>query len=173
MYRKTSILTINATRNTPGKINHPIIIEGYSPSATASNNVLITILELYQVTVDTSTKLQISQIMVDGVAIQPENLPKVFNWTKGTTHTISIIDTIVDKQDGLSENGIRYVFEGWNDGDTNIVKTVVAGEVTNTIRAIFNKEYKIELTTNPRDITEPSGDGWYLEGSIITINTDY
>ena len=169
---ETSILTINATRNTPGKINHPIIIEGYSPAATASNNVLITILELYQVTVDTSTKLQISQIMVDGVAIQPENLPKVFNWTKGTTHTISIIDTIVDKQDGLSEDGIRYVFEGWNDGDTNTVKTVVAGEVTNNIRAVFNKEYKIELTTNPRDITEPSGGGWYLEGSIITINTN-
>jgi len=149
-----SILTINTTRNTPAKNNHPIVIQGTSPAATASNSVLITILELSQVTVDTSTKLQISQITVDGVP------------------TISIIDTIVDKQDGLSEDGIRYVFAGWNDGDTNLIKTVIAGEVTNTVRAIFNKEYKIELTTNPNGITEPSGSGWYLEGSSVTINTD-
>ena len=41
------------------------------------------------------------------------------NWVEGTKHTISVPNS-------LDDNGKEYIFDSWNDGNTSLIRTVIA-----------------------------------------------
>ncbi len=63
-----------------------------------------------KVTAKFTIKPGISPIMIDDILYAAEDLPVSFEWIAGSGHTIKIPETEV-----FDENGVKYVFNGWND----------------------------------------------------------
>jgi len=82
-------------------------------------------------------------------------MPKTFNWEKDSSHSIAAKETVP------GEEGIRYVFESWSDGNTALSRTVtVTGPMT------YSANYKTQYYLTVRsDQGDPSGEGWYDAGA--------
>jgi len=99
-------------------------------------------------------------VVVDGVTYAGDQLPKVFTWDIGSTHTVEVNATIQDKP------GVRYVFAQWNDGSTDKSITVTAMQPVNCT-ATFKIQYELKVDS---DLGKPEGDGWYDSGSRATFS---
>ena len=67
-------------------------------------------------------------------------------------------------------NNTRLVFEGWG-GDFEGMNRFVKVTVYQPIKAlaIWRRQYKVYVTSDPQAISEITGDGWYDEGSSAVI----
>jgi len=101
-------------------------------------------------------------ITVDGVNYVS---PKYFNWSYGTTHSISVPGKY------KPNNDVQYLFQHWTDqGDTT--RTISVGD-KNTYKAVFNTQYFLHTQTNPSDggSISPSVPGsWFNKGVTVTIS---
>ncbi len=101
-------------------------------------------------------------ITVDGINYVS---PKYFNWSYGTTHSISVPGKY------KPNNDVQYLFQHWTDqGDTT--RTISVGD-RNMYKAVFNTQYFLHTQTNPSDggSISPSVPGsWFNKGVTITIN---
>jgi hypothetical protein len=91
--------------------------------------------------------------------------PISFYWIEGSTHTVNASSPQYVSSD------VRYVFESWSDGGSQI-HTITAGISDQNITAYFNIQYHLSVTTNPSDLTPqpivtPSGP-WYPNGTSVT-----
>ncbi len=78
-------------------------------------------------------------------------------WVPGSTHTMTIPDVVDVNSDA------RYIFIGWNDGNTSVNRTISKGSyVTN-----YRHEYLFTVTS-PYGVT--TGTGWYRDGSIASFS---
>ncbi|MEM3489072.1 MAG: hypothetical protein QXO75_05380, partial [Nitrososphaerota archaeon] len=89
-----------------------------------------------------------------------ENLPLHFNWLYGSKHLIEI-PTIIQTQPK-----IRYVFKGWNDGETSEKKIVIVSSSTSFI-AKYEVEYLVSISS---PYGTSSGGGWYKAGTNATLS---
>lgn len=93
-------------------------------------------------------------ITIDGIPYTA--FPNSLLWIPGTSHIIVIPD-LVD-----NGAGTRWVFTGWNDGESSLQRIISNGLFT----ANYNKEYLLTLITSYGSTT---GDGWYVSGSSASF----
>jgi uncharacterized protein (TIGR03437 family) len=105
------------------------------------------------------------QVTVDGAAV---TTPKTFNWAQGSQHTVGVAAA---PQAGAT--GIRYVFARWsNDGPQS--QTVTASLANRILTANFAQQLRIQTAVGTGGggtvaISPASSDGFYTEGSLVTI----
>lgn len=99
-------------------------------------------------------------VVVDGTAY---NEKKAFTWAPGSTHTITINESI---QGPL---GVRYVFLKWSDGSNETSRTITASSTSKTYSALFKTQYELLVVS---DLGNPNGTGWYDKGTEATFSVD-
>lgn len=101
-------------------------------------------------------------VVVDGATV---TTPQSFNWTAGSTHTVSA---------GTSQGsgGTRYVFSGWSDGgaQSHSVTATAGGTVT----ANFTTQYLLTTAVTPAGAgsvaaTPSSPDGYFAAGTAVSL----
>lgn len=99
-------------------------------------------------------------VTVDGTSYADDQLPKVFSWDIGSTHTLGV-DAMIE-----GDSGVRYVFVQWSDGSKDASRTIIATESTN-LTATFKTQYELKVIS---DLGDPQGSGWYDAGSTATFS---
>ena len=99
-------------------------------------------------------------VTVDGTSYAGDQLPMVFTWDVGSTHTLRV-DAITG-----GGSGVRYVFTQWSDGSKDASRSITATESTN-LTATFKTQYLLNITS---DLGNPQGSGWYDAGSTATFS---
>ena len=99
-------------------------------------------------------------ISLDGVPYASGQLPKVFTWDTGSTHTLRVDKMI------LGESGVRYVFIQWSDSSKDASRSITATQSSN-LTATFKTQYELKVVS---DFGDPQGSGWYDAGSTATIS---
>jgi len=116
-------------------------------------------ISLYTVKVDSSPK--ISDIIVDGERIESKDLPMIFKWREGSTHTIEVAHQIKE-----IDEGTRYIFTEWSDGIKDPSRTITISEDLN-LTALYKIQYLLSITSKYGRI---EGGGWYDSGSRAEIS---
>jgi hypothetical protein len=112
----------------------------------------------FAVTVDVNQKKV--PVIVDGATYGEGSMPKTFTWDKDSSHTLVAKDKFSDKE------GVQYVFVSWSDGITSPSRTItVTGSMT--LAANYKVQYYLTVQSEQGD---PSGEGWYDEGSNAYAN---
>jgi len=106
-------------------------------------------------------------VTVDGKSYMS---PAVITVDGGTTHTVSV-EQIQEKDEStlVSGNDTRYVFSKWNDGSTELSKTLTINNDL-TLTAQFDTEFKVDTSESPANIAMISGEGWYKSGQEVTLS---
>ncbi|HUQ91665.1 MAG TPA: S-layer homology domain-containing protein, partial [Bryobacteraceae bacterium] len=100
-------------------------------------------------------------VTVDGQSyITPQN----FNWTQGSTHTLSVATQ------GTSP---RYVFQSWSDAGA-ATHTISAPQGGATYTAALTAKYPLTTAITPLNggtlsVSPASADGYYSSGSTVTL----
>ncbi len=100
-----------------------------------------------------------------GLAINVDGLtytsPQTFNWTTGSSHTIT-----TDSLQASGVGGTRYRWTSWSDAGA-LAHTVAPTSAT-TFTATFGLQYLLTMTANPGGtVTPPTG--WYDSGTPVNI----
>lgn len=104
------------------------------------------------------------EILIDGV---PYYTPARFlSFTAGTTHTLSL-----DPQQYDLTSSSRFNFSGWEDGSLSAARTVQVGSTPPVYAARFAKQHFMNYDFNNGGsvILSPEGDGYYDDGSRVTL----
>ena len=126
-----------------------------------------------------TTNPQGLQITVDGSIY---TAPHTFNWTVGSSHTLSINSP----QNG-GTSGTRYIYSSWSDGGAQ-THTITALSSSTTYTATFSTQYQLTITSFPpvggAVTPSPMGDqsgiacptlvgvvcaGYYSSGTLVTL----
>jgi len=111
-------------------------------------------------TITFNTDPQIASITIDGKKYYREELPKSFTWKNGTTHIVSVNETIP------SSTGTRYIFIKWSDGLSDKSRRIIVTKPAN-----YTAEYKIQYELAVYSpYSEVQGTGWYDENSAVTLS---
>jgi uncharacterized repeat protein (TIGR02543 family) len=94
-------------------------------------------------------------VTIDGSTYSSE--PQTKYWMPGGSHTVTVPELV------SAGTGTRYVFTGWEGGDTSSTISVSKGSYT----ADYNKEYQLTLSS-PYDT--PTGEGWYVDGTTAPFS---
>lgn len=94
------------------------------------------------------------------------NLTTPFNWTPGTSHSLSVTSP-------QYSCGNVYVFTGWSVGGTQNQNFTTPAAATNIV-ANFAVYYQLRLSSTPvtggtLNPSIPSADGYYLEGTTVQV----
>lgn len=100
---------------------------------------------------------------VDEVAVTSDafGIGKVGSLAKGP-HTVEVQSTIA------VDDGVRYAFKNWQDGDNSNPRTVNLLQDM-LLEAVYEKQYYLTVES---PYGETSGTGWYAENSVATISVD-
>jgi len=90
-------------------------------------------------------------VTVDAVRYASDQLPTVFDWTVGSTHTLEVNPTV----EGAT--GVQYVFVQWSDGSKDASRTLTATEEA-SLTATFKTQYELTVSS---ELGAPQGSGWY------------
>jgi hypothetical protein len=90
----------------------------------------------------------------------------IFNWTVGSTHTLSASSAV------SCGSGCQYSYQSWNDGGTQSHTIAVPNKAT-TYKATFHLQYYLTMFSNPSDggLVSPSS-GWYDYGTQVLIQAN-
>lgn len=113
-----------------------------------------------QVSITLGSPMANVPVTVDGASYAGDQLPKVFVWDVGSTHTLRV-DTMIE-----GESGVRYVFIQWSDGSKDTSRSITATESTN-LAATFKTQYELKVISY---LGDPQGSGWYDAGSTATFS---
>ncbi len=140
-----------------------VIIDG--PKFISANYIKNDETTEYSLTVNTSPENLL-------VKINNENSlsPTTITAKEGTTHTFSFItDQEKDESNYVSGTDTKYVFDNWDDENTEISRTIKLNS-DKTFTANTTKSYKVEISTEPSDIAKINGEGWYENGENVSVN---
>lgn len=98
-------------------------------------------------------------VTVDGVNYAADNLPTVFDWVIGATHTLQVDPTI------HGATGVRYVFVQWSDGSKDTSRTLTATQES-SLTDTFKIQYQLTVSS---DLGNTSG-GWYDANTQATFS---
>jgi hypothetical protein len=128
-------------------IQHPILGDGYSGE--------LALLAKFIFSLNASLPFGTNILTLDGIDytyLPPEQL-----WIPGSTHTISVPETV------YMSSGTRYAFTGWNDGDILTTRTISKGFLS----ANYNLEQLLNIISTYGD---PTGADWYVDGSTADFS---
>ncbi len=118
--------------------------------------------EIYDgVFVTFDTEPQGLQLIVDGSYY---TTPQTLVLVPGTTHTLEAPNT---QGEG---DGFRYVYDSWDGYQGRIHDFVTPGSNV-TYKAFYNYQFYLDINTSGRG-GNPVGEGWYNEGTEVTISID-
>ena len=102
-------------------------------------------------------------VNVDGLMI---GTPHIFNWTAGSTHTLSASSAV------SCGSGCQYSYQSWSDDGTQSHNITVPNQAT-TYKATFYLQYYLTTFSNPANggLVTPTS-GWYNYGTQILIQAD-
>jgi len=112
----------------------------------------------FDITVTVTTSTGLGVVVIDG---QTVNAPAQRTWSAGSTHTIGVPETQGE------QNAIRFKFISWSDGG-NLTHSV-APQTSTTYTALLTQEYYLNLQTQPANVTQLSGSGWYTPNTLIQV----
>ena len=102
-----------------------------------------------------------------GIDTNLPTVPRAFDWTPGSTHTVSATATIYNQW-----STIRKVFTGWSDGGAASHTITVPATLPQTLTATYKTQYMLTTQTSGTGkvtVTPASADGFYDAGTVVTI----
>lgn len=129
---------------------HPVMSDGYGGQLSL----------LIKVSADVGPDLpgDINFLSIDGEMYSPSELPISFTWAPGSSHDLEVESSV------SGGNGIKYVFDSWDDGTQSAFRTISNGGV---YTANYTTQYYLNVES---DYGDPQGEGWYDSGSTATIS---
>jgi hypothetical protein len=104
-----------------------------------------------------------SPLLIDGIIILPENLPKTYSWIEGSEHKFGLPSSLTN-----GPAGTRYIFTGWNDLYTSYIRSESIN--TDSQYTVFLKTQHY-LTLNSEH-SHPQGEGWYDEDTLVQFDIE-
>ena len=129
---------------------YPVMSDGYAGQ--------LSLLIKVAADVESDMAQDINFLSIDGKMYSPSELPISFIWAPGSSHDLEV-ESLVS-----GENGIKYVFDSWDDGTLSTFKTISNGGV---YAANYTTHYYLTVES---DYGDPQGEGWYASGSTATIS---
>ncbi|HYL77970.1 MAG TPA: hypothetical protein VEU96_27400 [Bryobacteraceae bacterium] len=125
-----------------------------TPPPAPTNAVLVTI---------TANAALSFSVTGDGCSAGVYPLPQTLKWMRGATCTIAFLspDTALNT---------RYVFSGWQDGNTSDPRTFIAPSQAATYTASFKAQVYVAALVQPARSGTVTGAGWYDLSSTVTLN---
>jgi len=115
----------------------------------------------YSIVLDAQPR--IASLTVDATTYSKEQLPVELSWLEGSEHVCAALPTVSSTQEGT-----RHAFASWSDGATSASRTITA-----THDATYTANYKTQhYLTVSSEQGNPSGAGWYDNGSTAPIEAD-
>lgn len=141
--------TDRSQRDAP-EVQHPLMRDDYAGQLSL----------LIKVTADVGPDLpqDISLLSIDGKMYSPAELPVSFIWAPGSGHDFQAVSSV------SGGDGIQYVFDSWDDGNTSASRAISYG---GTYTANYATHYYLTVES---DYGQPEGEGWYSSGSMATIS---
>jgi len=136
------------TDNNLSTIQHPVMDDRYSGN--------LALLAKFVFTIGTPLPSGTNILTLDGVNYT--SAPSARLWVPGVSHTMTVPQTVSVGSD------TRYVFTGWNDGNTSTTRSITKGSYSTS----YDKEYLLQLTSEYGGTF--NGTGWYKEGEIASIS---
>jgi outer membrane protein assembly factor BamB len=137
-----------------------LLIVSACPSPVSNQPVNQTIILTVTTTPDTGLRVKIDNVEYIS--------PKSLQVTAGS-HTIEVITPQEkDNSTHVSGNDTRYIFDRWNDNNTENPRTVnVTGDITYT--AQMKVQYKVEFEVEGSGTVSGASEGYYDSESTVTI----
>lgn len=157
-------ITGTPTRGSTGTYTFTVNVSDSSPTAQSTQRSFTIYIEkgLFQstITVGSSLKSGSTKVYVGGTAV---NILKGgeyinINFDLGVTRTISVEPLVTDP----SNSGVRYRAQ---------TETTTISELQPNAEFSYYTEYQVTVTTEPSIGTQPSGSGWYRQGTAVNVNT--
>jgi hypothetical protein len=105
-------------------------------------------------------------VFVDGTPYGVGDLAKSLYWQIGTVHNFSFQSPLV-----VTANVKRYVWVG-----TTGLSSDQSGNITvagyGSIIGHYKTQFNLDVTTNPPGLNNPTGSGWYDDGTYASISTE-
>jgi hypothetical protein len=140
--------TITNVEGTP-QVTNGWAWEGSNPS--------IYVVDVATISVTVTTNPTGRAITVDGFT---SSSPQVFNWTPGSSHTISTTATQAAGAD------TQYVWANWSD--TGAITHTVAPTSNMTYTANFSSQYRLTMNAGSGGSVAPPT-GWFVKGQSVQI----
>ncbi len=114
-------------------------------------------LDVLQVKVTTNFE-KMTQLSVDG---QLSTTPVIFNWAKGSTHTLSVPESQQEK------DGRRFYFKNWSDGGAREHTLTVTTD--STLTAYLEKQFTLTIASQPTNLPGVAANFWYAAGNSAPV----
>ncbi|MCJ7423028.1 PKD domain-containing protein [Candidatus Bathyarchaeota archaeon] len=105
-------------------------------------------------------------VIIDGTNYNLANLPHLFWWDSGSSHTFAYQSPLV-----VTPNVKRYVWVN-TTGISNMQGGSIIVSASGAVVGNYDTQYYLTMATNPPGVNSPSGAGWFNTGTLATISTD-
>ncbi|MGD0496118.1 MAG: hypothetical protein ABSB28_08760, partial [Candidatus Bathyarchaeia archaeon] len=105
-------------------------------------------------------------VIIDGNSYNISALSATFYWPIGTTHNFTFQSPLV-----VTLNGKQYVWTsttGLSSAQSGSINITTFGSIVGH----YKTQYYVTLATNPSGLNNPSGSGWYDDGTYASITSD-
>ncbi len=103
-----------------------------------------------------------------GMPVQVDGLwyptPNTLSLAPGSKH--ALLPVLTSQADSCT----RYRFTSWNLGGDRVLTYTVPPNAA-AVTAVYTPEYFLKVNGDP-DVFSPQGEGWYRQGSIVTLSAD-
>jgi len=143
------------------KNQSPQIYDGYTGE--------LFLLSFARITLAISQKVPDLSATIDGKKYAASQLPQTFIWLGGASHTVEMSGKEIYPT-GAKDKNTRYFFTSWSDGNLDPKRTIKVSEAKDfKITADYKTQHRLALKSERGN---PTGEGWYNEGSTVTISVD-
>ena len=104
---------------------------------------------------------RVAGLIIDSVQYSGDQIPVSFRWAIGSVHSFEVPRIRIQGQPG-----VRYVFEGWNDGGSSAERTLNVSSPA-TFIAQYGTEYLVSVDT---PFGSPVGSDWYKRGDWARLS---
>jgi hypothetical protein len=104
---------------------------------------------------------RVAELTIDNVQYSVDQIPVSFWWAVGSVHSFEVPRIGIQGQPG-----VRYIFEGWNDGVNSAERTLNVSSQT-TFIAQYGTEYLVSVNT---PFGSPVGSDWYKRGDWARLS---
>jgi hypothetical protein len=117
------------------------------------------------VVIDSNVEGQAFSVAGAGCGAGDYLTPQTLQWTPASSCTVTFVSP------HSTQVGIRYVFSGWQDGNPNNPRTIVAPSQGTTYAATFTTQYLLTVEADPTSGGTVSGGGWFSGGTVTITET--
>ncbi|MCW4008777.1 MAG: hypothetical protein NWF09_08855, partial [Candidatus Bathyarchaeota archaeon] len=143
-------------------VSNPATITVNSPITETANFDLVYSNVTFAVTGVSSDASSII-LMVDGVGYSYGQLPKIFTWQNGSTHTFEWADPVAA---GANK---RYVWSSTSGLSTQRSGSITVPNAASSVSAVYNTQYSVTVNNVEHCTLSFSGMQWFFVGDTFTV----